>query len=186
MWDFYWEMVKPFRPPGALDLTRSQLLHTFPENMAKQPLRKNTPNWKLHLYMVEDNIYRVLQPMQIENPLRFTAYIDSDHQILYMWAHFFTQDIIQISEGQVMRVWDGSPSLLVWTSQRQQITFWGQLLGIPGWIEMPESSHLPFSLLSASTAEPAEWLWCKSRAIAKPPGPPRTHYQRELVPGSAV
>lgn len=54
--------------------------------------------------MVEDNIYRVLQPMQIENPLRFTAYIDSDHQILYMWAHFFTQDIIQISEGQVMRV----------------------------------------------------------------------------------
>lgn len=68
-----------------------------------------------------------------------------------MWARFFTQDITQIWEGQVMKVSDSSPSQLVWTSQRQQITFWGQLSGIPGWMEMPESSHLTFSLLSASS-----------------------------------
>lgn len=46
----------------------------------------------------------VLQPMQVENPLMFTAYIDSDHQTLFEWAHFFTQDITQSSEGQVMQV----------------------------------------------------------------------------------
>lgn len=88
--------------------------------------------------------------MQIKNPLIFTAYIDSDHQILFVWAHFFTQDITQASEGQAMQVWDSAPLLLVWTSRRQQITFWGHLSGILRWIEMPESSHLTFSLLSAS------------------------------------
>lgn len=46
----------------------------------------------------------VLQPMQIEKPWRFTAYINSDHQTLYVWAHNFTQDITQTSEGQVMQV----------------------------------------------------------------------------------
>lgn len=89
--------------------------------------------------------------MQIEKPRRFTAYINSDHQTLYVWAQNFTQDITQTSEGQVMQVWDSAPSLPVWTSKRQQVTFWGQLSGIPGWIEMPESSHLTFSLLSASS-----------------------------------